>query len=282
MKYYAKLFFRGLQNPQKVYNALRTLIRNSNTDLFIVSYPKTGRTWLRILIAYILYGDRKKMHLETYTDTYSITRPIHCKTTQFTHDGLFNLYNYSSYNNLKFQDKFYREKFVIFLSRDIRDTLVSHYFEESKRMKTYNDPLSDFLKNDVFGARKIVRFYNLWYLNKNKLDNFTHLRYEDLQNQPIQTLRKVIEAMGIQGISDKSIRDAFEFATFNNLKRLEKKGAFKDSKLKPGDKNDAESYKVRKGKIGGFENYLSQKDLEYIDSIVKKDGIQECDWYYWN
>lgn len=280
MKYYLKLIFRGVQNPQKIYNGLNTLIRNPNTQVFIVSYPKSGRTWLRILIARIIKNDTSDADLQNYIHTYRLTKSHRCKTTQFTHDGPFNLYNYASYKHLSFYKDFYDGREAIFLSRDVRDVLVSHYFEENKRMKTFNGTLSHFIRDDVFGARKIVRFYNIWFTNKKRLKSFIHIRYEDLHRSSADTLRKVVRALDIPEVSDSQINEALEFASFQNLKHLERENAFDSEKLKPTDKNDEESYKVRKGKIGGYRNYLSDKDIAYIERIVEEDGIQECEWYY--
>jgi hypothetical protein len=41
------------------------------------------------------------------------------------------------------------------------------------------------------------------------------------------------------------------------------------SKLKPGDKNDPESYKTRRGKVGGYIDYLSSEEIEYLNQKMK-------------
>ena len=38
--------------------------------------------------------------------------------------------------------------------------------------------------------------------------------------------------------------------------------------LQPGDVNDPESYKVRRGKIGGYVDYLDPSDVEYADQAM--------------
>jgi hypothetical protein len=38
--------------------------------------------------------------------------------------------------------------------------------------------------------------------------------------------------------------------------------------LSPGDKNNQESYKTRKGKVGGYVEYMDDDDLEYARRIM--------------
>ncbi len=40
------------------------------------------------------------------------------------------------------------------------------------------------------------------------------------------------------------------------------RGAYK---LRPGDRNDEESFEVRKGKVGGYVEYLSADEIESLD-----------------
>jgi hypothetical protein len=50
--------------------------------------------------------------------------------------------------------------------------------------------------------------------------------------------------------------------------------------MRPGRKNDGESLKVRRGKVGGFVDYLDTETLDYIEQVVRELGIDGCDWYF--
>ena len=39
------------------------------------------------------------------------------------------------------------------------------------------------------------------------------------------------------------------------------------------------SFKVRKGKVGGFREYLSEDDVAYVDAQIAALGAAGCDWY---
>jgi hypothetical protein len=56
------------------------------------------------------------------------------------------------------------------------------------------------------------------------------------------------------------------------MQKLEAAGAFDSKILHPGDVRDPESFKVRRGKIGGYCEYLSAEDQKYAaDELMKLD-----------
>jgi hypothetical protein len=59
------------------------------------------------------------------------------------------------------------------------------------------------------------------------------------------------------------------------MQKLESNGSFQTAILAPSDPTDKNSYKVRKGKIGGYKDELSNLDIEYVESATKK-----LDHYY--
>ncbi len=54
------------------------------------------------------------------------------------------------------------------------------------------------------------------------------------------------------------------------MKKMESEGAFESKILRAGDARDPESFKVRRGKIGGFQDYLSSNDQEYAAAALQK------------
>ena len=49
---------------------------------------------------------------------------------------------------------------------------------------------------------------------------------------------------------------------------MEAAGAFDSKILRPGDVRDPESFKVRRGKVGGYREYLSVEDQEYAAAAL--------------
>ncbi len=278
--YLKLLLAKGIKEPKKVLAGLKSVIDNRRAATIIVSYPKTGRTWLRVMLgkylaAVLRLSDRQILKINRLSKQAGLGLVI------FSHGGPFNLYDYSPFADLKFKPGLYQNKKVVFLIRDIRDTLVSAYFQESKRNKVYSGDLSSFIRSDHLGVKKIIAFYNLWFLNRQKCQDFLLVRYEAMHQDAGRELRRVLEFLGLKDISAPVIKKAVEYASFANMRRLEEKRRLADSSLQPARSDDKESYKVRRGKIGGYVDYLSPADIAYIDKTVKEMSLAGCDWYYW-
>lgn len=279
MLYWVKLGLQGVAQPSKVTKTLRNLRRARSAEVFIVSYPKTGRTWLRVMLGQLL-ADSARAAGDVLLDTYAISERAGAKKTLFTHDGPLLLFSGSPYQQMMFQDAAYRGRDVVFIIRDIRDTLVSSYFEESKRMNIYRGSISEFLRDDVFGVRRIVTFYNLWYRNRDVPRSFLLVRYEDMHVDPCAVLGSVAEVLGVAGIRPEAIQQAVDYASFANMKKMESSGAFRDPMMQPGQKGSGESFKVRRGKIGGYLDYFSPEDVAYVEEVVAEMALPGCDWYF--
>jgi len=53
------------------------------------------------------------------------------------------------------------------------------------------------------------------------------------------------------------------------MMRMERENSLNSGRLRPVDIDDAESYKVRKGKVGGYVDYLSDEDIGYLNQKTK-------------
>jgi len=146
--------------------------------------------------------------------------------------------------------------------------MVSAYFERTKRENDYQGNISDYIRSEEGGLLTFLNYYKIWLEEKNKVKFFHFMKYEDIQQNPHEELKKLVEFLNI--IVDKNmINDAVDFASFKNMHNLEKKDVFKDRILQPNNKNDPESFKTRKGKVGGYVDYLDSKDIDYINNMTK-------------
>ncbi len=134
------------------------------TDAYIISFPKSGRTWLRILIEKTLC-ERFNLPEEIMLDTHKVTAASGILRTQMTHDNSSDSegYKYYRYNELSTDKRKYSKKKVIFLVRNVKDILVSFYFQVTKREDNYTGNISDFKRSDLYGIKKILTLYNIWH-----------------------------------------------------------------------------------------------------------------------
>lgn len=247
---------------------LNLMRASDEPDIYIISYPKTGRTWVRTLIGKALvehYNLPEKKLLKTKYLTAAAGLP----RTQFSHDGS-KMAAKTPYTELLSDKSRYKDKKVVLLTRDIKDTLVSAYFQATKRIHVFDGHISQFIRSDLYGAQKILTFYKIWHDNQTIPKEFLRISYEDLHQDPVGTLIRILRFIGANDIEEPLARAAVEFSSFDNLKKMESEDHFKSSRLKPRDISDPESFKVRKGKIGNYTEYLSEDDIGYINELIEQ------------
>lgn len=278
MRYHLTLAKNYLGEPSKFVKTAVNLARSPFVDTFVVSWPKAGRTWLRVMLGRVIvlhagYDERLLL------DTYALTKRLRCDRVLFSHAGRFHLPDTRRLADMSFRARPFARRKVLFLIRDVRDVLVSYYFQESKRTRVFRGDIHDFVRDEVLGIRKIVRYVNLWYENRHRPRAFRLLRYEDMHAAPAAQLRTALDFIGLADVPDATVTAAVEYAAFENMKRLEASGQYQDSMLKARKSGDRETFKVRRGKIGGYVDYLDEDDLRYIDEVLEELRIPGCDWY---
>lgn len=244
---------------------------------YIVSYPKSGRTWLRLMFGHLVCS-RFEMNQSLMLHTRRLTRRAGMIQTTFTHDGS-SIRHSNRWDQLSGSKEEYRDAKVVVQIRDPRDTMVSSYFYATKRRSVFQGPIADFLRSDKFGAKKVIKFYADWYWNRQVPKDFLLVRYEEMHTEASSVLRSVIQFLEIPSVADSMIREAVEFAQFENMRKMEATGQFQKHTLRPGDLNNTDTYKTRRGKVGGFKEHLSPEDCDFVAALVKEAQCPVFDSY---
>jgi len=267
-------FFLGefLQARQRRNSGLMGAMRRRASfairDSFVLSYPKCGRTWLRTMIGRVIdrrYGLdlENPMELQHF---WKAGRKVPC--IGISHDDEPHLRH--PHEMVADKSRF-RNKKVLFLARDPRDVTVSYYFDALNRMKVINCSIQDFLYKGPGSIDSIIAYYNIWAKERDKVRDFKLVTYEDLRQRPDDVLRSALTFLGVTDVSDDIIREAVEFASFENLKKKEASDAFSHIRLRPADPANPESFKVRRGKVGGYRDYFSKQEIEFMDRRIAKN-----------
>lgn len=262
-----------LTQPFRSDAARRRII--ADTDVFVISYPKSGRTWLTLMVTKALclhydYADGVLVNGNTLVKQLKEERDADLRVLGFGHDRSgpeSGLRHYRKMVNAK--DEF-AGKDVAFLVRDPKDVVVSFYFEATKRARFFQGSLSEFVRDPRVGVRKIIAFNKAWYENRHIPRRFELLRYEEIRSDPRPAVRTILDMIGATAVSAETLDAAVDFASFDNMKELERTDALNAATLRAGDVADPESFKVRKGKIGGYRDYLGAEDIEYIDDCLRR------------
>lgn len=164
---------------------------------------------------------------------------------------------------------------IILLARDPRDCFVSLYLQLTRRdpnaaVKLRQKTVGEMLRDEKFGMRAIVDTMNNWLKEFSHRENFTLVRYEALRASPEERFRDLLAHLGEPSPDANIFQQALEFSRFENMQKLEAAGAFDSNILHPGDVRDPESFKVRRGKVGGYREYLSGEDQQFAEAALTK------------
>ncbi len=243
-------------------------------DIVVVSFGKSGRTWLRVMVSHlfrVMYGlpDNAILGFDNF---HNLNRAV--PRVFFTHDNYIKDFT----GDFETKQPFY-DKRVVLLARDPRDVAVSQFFQWKFRIKPSkvainNYPprgseisLFDFVTGDNGGSINAVCDYlNLWAAEAGKVENFFLLRYEDLRAEPHRKLRELLDFMQVDA-SDTHVDAAVEYSSYENMKKMESKQQFRlaGGRMMPRDKDNPNSYKVRRAKVGGYRDYFNDDEVEAID-----------------
>ena len=248
-------------------------------DIVVVSLPKSGRTWLRVMLSRFF---QQRFNLEADSvlgfDNFNKLNNAIPKIF-FTHDNV--LRDYSGRINTK-QD-FYGKK-IILLTRDPRDVAVSGYHQwahrmsEEKRKLYYGldtkdvNSIFEFVMNAPYGIPYNIAFLNSWEKELGRISDILIVRYEDMRSAPQDTLSKILEFMNTAP-QPHEIDDVVTYADFKNMRKLEQKQAFQTSsqRLFAQDTNKPNTLKTRRAKVGGFRDYFTEEQIAKIDNLIDKE-----------
>jgi hypothetical protein len=253
----------------------RDLKRLAKADVAVVSFAKSGRTWLRVMLSrlfQIKYGLPDHVVLE-HDNLHQMDKAI--PIFLFTHGGYIE-----DIRPIAGSSSPYRDKRLIVLARHPADTAVSFYFQNRNRTNPLKKDvkrlpqdvsqvsLFDFVKNEAWGMPAIVDFLNTWADGLAQHPNHLLVRYEDLRHDAKPHLKRIAQFMG-EEFEEAAYDDAIDFASFERMQEKERADFFGNERLRPGDPDNPDSFKVRRGKIGGYRDYLSDEEVAWVEQEVR-------------
>jgi hypothetical protein len=121
------------------------------------------------------------------------------------------------------------------------------------------------LEHPKFGIRMIVKIMNAWIQDWADRPGFKLLRYEDCRANPESTFREVLKFLEFKDIDESALAKSLSFSSFDNMKKLETAGQFKFAAT---DINDPESFRVRRGVMGGYKEYLRADEISKVEEAI--------------
>lgn len=218
-------------------------------DRFVVSFPKSGNTWVRFLIATLL-------HPESPTDFGNLDARV---PTIYgaTARALAALPGPRVLKSHEYFDPRYRV--AIGVVRDPRDVVLSyHQHWVRKGFVAAERPLADFVAD--FLAGRVGEFgswgenVGSWLGARGDDPDFLLVRYEDLQRDGAGQLARIAHHLGLAPDAATLTR-VVEACAFDKMAALERAAAAPASVLAKATRDDVPF--VRRGKVGGWRDDLA-------------------------
>lgn len=238
-----------------------------DASVLVLSVGKSGRTWLRVLLnKYLSLHFDVPFSIDSLHDRDPRVPAIRFDHEIWSHYADAGPLDYWLGRNVC-PDAVLRQKKVALLFRDPRDVVVSLYFQKTKRSRQRVEAdISEFIRDPRKGIGGIVRVMNLWRQRLADHPDCLWMRYEAMKADTAGELARLVRHLRIGEVKEAAVRQAVEFAAFENMKRMEATDAFGSPILRARDTSDPNSFKVREGKVGGFRKHFGPADLEYLDA----------------
>ena len=248
--------------------------RLDRADYAVVSFGKSGRTWLRVMISRI-YQRRHGLSEELieYSNYHRANSAL--PRVLFTHDNY--LRDYTGHGGGKAA---FAKKPVLLLVRHPADITMSQYFQWKHRMRPHKvllnqyPPVDDSVTEYDFmmgssGLPKVNAWLNEWAVALDSLDSSLVVRYEDMRSNTQAELRRIADFMGMKA-TDEEIADAVEWARFENMKQRESEASSSSDRLRAADVGNPDSFKTRRAKVGGYQDYFDDAQVEAIADYIDR------------
>lgn len=250
-------------NRFRKYNSLKQF------DAFIISYPKSGRTWLQKMMI-----EACKLELESNNLIKDISQlkeiDSDLPSILSTHAGASWEEIVLNHNQIKRDDlNAYKNGKIVFLYRDPRDVLVSQFYHIKNRSGYTNFKKEGMIENSNVGLLKIINFMNKWKDYASKNPSLIHeTSYEELRLSTFDVLKEIIDFFEID-IKNENLAKSISNSEIKKMQNAESGNSDSpwSSTQNIGNTNNFQS---RKGLIGEYKEFFNTSEIELIDEMINK------------
>jgi len=226
-------------------------------DVFIASYPKSGNTWLRFLLAQVLSG--KPATFDTINSLIPEIGIHHYAAKLLPGTGRL-IKTHELYTPCY--------KRAIYLIRDVRDALLSQYAREKELGLVWWGGLDAYIPRFLNGS---INNFGSWHEHiPNWLDSplaqrgdLLVVQFEEMRRNPQPNLERLVDFLGYQ-VSPEALAQAIAANTVARLRAREN-----DTQRIHRSTSEEGRY-VRQGAVMGWRGKLTEPQLELIEKYAGK------------
>jgi estrone sulfotransferase len=242
--------------PRKAWQYGTGIIGLRPDDVWLVSFPKAGSTWVRFLLCNLislseLDGQLVDFHFLDNTmpalGYSSLSKPW-----PYTTIPRF-IKTHQPYCSLLFG----RPGKTIYVIRDPKDVMVSYYhFQQAHKLRLFQGSFSDFIHHPRYGLEACLNHYLSWQPRINYL-----VRYEALKHNAVLELTNILQAVETN-VPDQLIPLSVERSSFSKVRTAQERTG-----LSGPNRFHSQFKFARKGQTGEWINYFSNQDLTFYEDL---------------
>ncbi len=227
-------------------------------DIFLVSYPKSGNTWTRFLVANLVYPEKNPDFSNINDLLPSVEGMSKRDLARAPRPRILKSHEYFDHRYPK----------IIYVVRDPRDVVLSEYhFDIKRRAITEDFPLPQFVSRFVRGELNHPNGtwgenVASWFYTRRGDPRFLLVKYEALQTQAMEEMGRIARFMGISPDPDR-LAFAIKMSSADRMRELEKKQSHLWSSTR--DTRQDKPF-VRSAKAGGWKAELPESSVAEIES----------------
>jgi sulfotransferase family protein len=230
----------------------------SARDAFLVSYPKSGNTWLKFMLTYLLSGREADFDADS---TVVAEVGSHRGAPGVLPGGGRLIKSHEPYAGP--QKRVYRK--AIYLVRDGRDVAVSYYYTLIRRGRYEGDfaPfLRLFLGGGVDGYGPWHRHVESWLASPLRENgSLLVVKYEDFLNEPVQHLSSVMEFLD-RPVARERVEEAVHTHSAERMRERERQSHFHEQKKR------RDIMFVRTAGSGDWSRTFTSRDAELFTRVT--------------
>ncbi|KAJ8411521.1 hypothetical protein AAFF_G00163290 [Aldrovandia affinis] len=255
----------GIHSPEEIDQIQKWEIRD--TDIFIITYPKSGTIWLQQIVSMI----EVRGNVTATLDQLNAIRIPWMEMNvgeEFANAPSPRLrVTHLHYKFIPLGLKQKRGK-VIYVARNPKDIMVSYfhfhiYANMLETPKDFNSFFERFMEGKVFGNCWFEHI-KAWYSHRQEM-NFLYITYEDL----IQDLSAAVDRICVfleRDLTAQEKENVVKHSTFQNMR----KNPTANYQAMPSHFNHDKGHFMRKGMVGDWKNYFTVAQNERFDQAFQE------------
>ncbi|CAI9299704.1 unnamed protein product [Lactuca saligna] len=259
--------------------AVQERFQAQSTDIYIVTQPKCGTTWIKALV-FAIVNRTKYKNINPLNHPLKIYNPHKCVpfleteiisiVPTYVHGNSPRLF--SSHIPYRTLPKSILESGcrLVYMCRNPKDALVSWFYfankltDKSRTQMTIGEMLNVFVKGFLpYGPYwdHVKEYHKASSEDPTKI---LFLTYEDMKVDTASKVKRLAEFLGFpfteKEVANGVVDEIVTLCSFEILKEVNKNGDYR--------KGMANNTFFREGKVGGWRNYLTNEMTQILDDIT--------------